>query len=84
MRLPTGSCPGQSWSAMYSSTMTATGFVVSSCSLKNRPTPQRDFHGFKVVPANDALVRIEKFLAGERHTPFDGDRRPSKGFAQGK
>ena len=51
--------------------------------VEESSTPQRNFHGFKIVAANDALIRIKKFLARKRRASFDGDRRPGKGLAQG-
>ena len=50
---------------MYSSTMNDDRLGRVVLLVEESSAPQRDSHGFKIVSADDALVRIEKFLAGQ-------------------
>src|SRR5215469_251338 len=52
--------------------------------VEESSAPQWNFHGLKIMTANDPLIRVEKLLSGKRRAPLDSDRRPGKGLAQGK
>src|SRR5262249_49021083 len=50
--------------------------------VKESAAPQGDTHRFKIVAADNPLIRVKKFLAGKWDPSFHCDRCPCEGFAQ--